>query len=285
MPNQSVLITGGAGNIATHYAAHAHEKQDLTLLDLPGAFHAHHTGIGRTIEADLSMLTDIAPAFAEVDTVLHLGGERRPGASWESLLPNNIIGTFNVLTCAVAAGVRHVVYASSVHTVMGYPPGRQIRENDPPRPSDLYGVTKCFGEAMGAYVASTGALSFTALRIGAFQHESKLSGDGIGWMMQDFTAIDDLVQLIFAAVDAKGAGFRIYNAVSANRFSRLSIERARTELDYQPTHDSFQLVTQFRDAIDAVGGLDPVAYEIGNRAEISRASQALLPPFRALSED
>lgn len=166
MAHRSVLVTGGAGNIATHYAVYAHEHQNLTLLDLPGTFRTRHRRLGRTVEADLAVLAEIAPTFSGVDTVLHLGGERRPGASWGALLPNNIIGTFNVLTCAVAAGVRHVVYASSVHAVTGYPPGRQIREDDPPLPSDLYGVTKCFGEAMGAYVASTGGPAFTALRIG-----------------------------------------------------------------------------------------------------------------------
>lgn len=91
-------------------------------------------------------------------------------------------------------------------------------------------------------------------------------------MMRDFIAIEDLVRLILATVNSEPVGYRIYNAVGANRFSRLSIERARAELDYRPKHDSFNLVPHFRNALASVGGLDPVVHELGNQAEIDLAA-------------
>lgn len=271
MPEQALLITGGAGSIATHFAELVRDEFELALLDLPGAFDDRHARLGRLIEADLSVADQVAPALEGIDAVVHLGGERRPGAPWSTLLPSNIIGTYNMLTSAVAAGTQHVVYASSVHAVTGYPEGTQVRESDPVRPGDLYGVTKCFGEAMGAYIAGTGALSFTALRIGAFQDPERLAAADTGWMLRDFVAIEDLLQLMRAAVHDRGRGFRLYNAVSANRFPRLPIDLARTELDYAPRYDAFDLSTGFQEAIAAVGGLQDPTYDSGIREDVAHA--------------
>ena len=45
----------------------------------------------------------------------------------------------------------------------------QVKTSEPGNPGDLYGVTKCFGEALGRYMAEQEDLWVIALRIGAFQ--------------------------------------------------------------------------------------------------------------------
>lgn len=267
---RSVLITGGAGNIASRFAERVADVYDLTLVDLPGRFTERHAALGRLIEADLTDLEAIGDALHGVDTVVHLGGERRPASPWSTLLPVNIVGTYNVVAGAIAAGCRHIVYGSSVHVVTGYDAGLQVRENDPVRPGDLYGVTKCFGEALGAFVAATEDLSFTALRIGAFQDPERLTEDGTGWMLRDYCAPEDLFQLLGAVIETDATGFQIYNAVSGNRFSRLPIEKARAKLDYAPAYDAFDVATPFRRAIEAVGGVDDVHVASGMREDVAR---------------
>ncbi len=94
---------------------------------------------------------------------------RRPIALWKDLLEANIIGTYNVFVAAKAAGVRRVIYASSIHAVSGYPADVQVKTTEPVNPGDIYGVSKCFGEALARYMAEKEGVSAIALRIGAFQ--------------------------------------------------------------------------------------------------------------------
>lgn len=65
-----------------------------------------------------------------------------------------------------------MVFASSAQTVEGYPQDRQILVSDPVRPKNLYGVTKCFGEALGCYFATQEGLSVIAVRIANFTEMS-----------------------------------------------------------------------------------------------------------------
>lgn len=268
---RTLLITGGAGSIGAGYAHWVRERYEVTLLDLPGQFTDRHAELGRLVEADLGDLASIRHAFEGADTVLHLGGERHPWATWSSLLPANIIGTYNVVAASVAAGCRRVVYASSVHAVSGYPPGAGVSEGDPVHPGDLYGVTKCFGEALGSFVASTEQLSFVALRIGAFQDARAIDAPDTGWMLQDYTAPTDLYRLIDTVIEADDLRFEIYNAVSGNTFTRLPMHKAREDFGYEPDYDSFQLSTPFREAIRAVGGIADRAMESGLREDVGTA--------------
>src|SRR5690606_38664691 len=50
-----------------------------------------------------------------VDTVIHLAGDASPRASWQSVLENNIDGTYQVYEAARLAGVRRIIFASTNH--------------------------------------------------------------------------------------------------------------------------------------------------------------------------
>ena len=95
---------------------------------------------------------------------------RRPQTLWSrAVLQNNVVGTYHLFAAAKAAGCRRVVYASSIHAVSGHPPDAQVGPDDPVNPGDLYGVSKCFGEALARYMAEQEGLSAIAVRIGAAQ--------------------------------------------------------------------------------------------------------------------
>lgn len=265
-----LLITGGAGAIGTGFAEWAQDRYDLRLLDLPGRFSDDHANLGETVSADLQDATAVRAAATDVDTIVHLGGQRSPSALWSDLLPNNIVGTYNVVAAAIAAGCRRVVYASSVHAVMGHPDGLQVRESDAVHPADLYGVTKCFGEALGSYAATTEGISFVALRIGAFQEATRLQEPESGWMLRDFCEPHDLYRLIHRVIEVEDITFEIYNAVSANTVSRLSMEKARGDLGFEPEADSLRFHDLFRRAFESVGGLTDKGAESGMREDVAR---------------
>lgn len=251
-----VLVTGGAGEIGRAFVDRYRDEYELTVLDLPGAWSREIEGI-RIVEADIRNLEALKPAFAGIDTVVHLAARRQPSAVWADVLEINIVGTYNVVAAAVASGCRRVLFASSVHAVSGYPRGLQVREDDPINPGNLYGVSKCFGEALGRYAAEQEGLSFIALRIGAFDPTVTASDVGRGWTLEEYCAPGDLIELIKLCVDDERICFEIFNATSDNRFNRLDVTKARRLLGYKPVFDAFAMVPAVREAL---GAADPGAW-------------------------
>lgn len=239
--HRRVLVTGAAGNIGSYFATHSSAKYDLRLMvqernDESKAIEP----FGELVEADLSNLDRMKEVCAGIDTVLHLAADASPSATWDSLLNANIIGTYNIMLAAKAAGCRRLIYASSIHAVSGYAPDVQVKTSEPVNPGDLYGVTKCFGEALGRYMAEQEGLSVIALRIGSFQPlEAAQSEEGIG-MLDSFVSQRDLNQLIERCIDAENLRFAIFHGVSDNRFKKLDISDARELVGYAPQDDLTQ---------------------------------------------
>src|SRR5205814_3035224 len=115
-----------------------------------------------------------------------------PHTPWESALNDNIIGTYHVFAAAKAQNVRRVVYASSIHAVSGYPADVQVKPSDPVNPGDLYGVSKCFGEALARYMAEQEGLSTICLRIGARETTKSAKSDRGFNMFDAFISERDL---------------------------------------------------------------------------------------------
>ncbi len=114
---QRALITGAAGAIGTFLRKQLAGKYELRLSDLePVADLAPNETFAA---ARLEDLVAVKPIVAGVDGIVHLGGISGED-SWENILQSNIVGTYNVLEAARQAGVKRVVYASSVHAVGFY---------------------------------------------------------------------------------------------------------------------------------------------------------------------
>jgi nucleoside-diphosphate-sugar epimerase len=240
MEQRKVLITGAAGRIGTSFRSLYGDRYRFRLVDrreIPD--DAGH-------EARVGDLTD--PAFARevaagIDTVLHLAADPSPSAGfYESLLPLNIQATYNVFAGAAEAGCRRVIFASSNHAVNAYPLDVQVRPDDPVRPGDLYGVSKCFGEALARYYADRHGLRAIVLRIGAFQPpETAIDTDNPRTLCL-FISHRDLGQLIAKSIEAPDdLGFAIFGGVSDNQFKRLEISNARELIGYDPEDNSFDL--------------------------------------------
>jgi nucleoside-diphosphate-sugar epimerase len=64
---------------------------------------------------------------AGADAVVHLAAIPDPEASWERLLPANVVGVYQVVQAAVSGGVRRLVLASSLHAVSAVSDQTQLR--------------------------------------------------------------------------------------------------------------------------------------------------------------
>lgn len=233
-----VLVTGAAGRIGAYFAEHSHDRYELRLMvrELDDRAHALER-FGEVVAGELGDLKQMKEFCRGIDTVVHMAADPDPSAVWESLLEQNIIGAYHTFAAAKAAGCRRVIYASSIHAVSGYPADVQVKTSEPVNPGDMYGVTKCFGEALGRYMAEQEGLSVIALRIGAFQPlEAAREAGSIG-MLDAFVSHRDLNQLIQRCIDVDNIKFAILHGLSNNRFKRLDISDARALVGYDPQDD------------------------------------------------
>lgn len=217
-----VLVTGAAGRIGSGFLRHVAGRYLLRATDLP----SKAVEIEDFVPADLTDPPALARACEDVDTVVHLGANPSLAADWDSLLPTNIVGCQNLFSAASDAGVRRVVFASSVHAVSGYPASKQVSADDPVNPGNLYGVTKAFGEALGRYYAEQRGMSVIALRIGAFYTEGTQPEPE---PYNDFLhlAAADLYRIMIRAIEVRGVGYAVVNAISDQIGGRLDITATR----------------------------------------------------------
>jgi nucleoside-diphosphate-sugar epimerase len=248
---RKILITGAAGRIGRFMTRHLAAGHDLLLTDrqpLP-----EPSGLPFRL-ADLADLDALAALCSGVDTVLHLAAASRPNATWEQVLPDNLVGARNVFEAAARAGCRRVVFTSSVNVVSGQLPDTAIPVRAPVRPANLYGASKAWGEALACHYAHQTRLSAICLRLGAVvERGERLRPDGrnLDMVITD----EDAAQLIVRAIEAPDAiRFAIFNGVSDNRRKQLDIADARAILNYEPEDDAFLLAERGRSRFAVLTG-------------------------------
>lgn len=167
------LITGGTGFIGAEIARMilaadpeadlhvTHRSNNLgRLAGIADQVKLHHLDLADHDSID-QVISDVAP-----ERLYHFGAMLTgPGeADPQTLLALNAIGYIRTIEAARTAGVAQMIFASSIGTY-----GRDIGDlpiNDmtQQRPSTVYGVTKVFGENLGAYYRDRYDLDFRGLR-------------------------------------------------------------------------------------------------------------------------
>jgi len=170
----AVVVTGGSGLIGrAAVAALVARGAEVTVLDraqtaeLPAAPPPL-----RFVPGDVTDATVVRAALRGSDAVVHLGGYAGLGmAGAVETYRVNTMGTFTVLTEAAAAGVRKVVYASSINangfplgSAGAMPPRFPYDETAPPLISDEYSLSKQAGEDAARMVHASTGLALTGLR-------------------------------------------------------------------------------------------------------------------------
>ncbi len=234
---RTAFITGTAGFIGFHLARHFLDHgwrvagydgmtsyYDVTLKQKRHAMLAAHPNFTAT-EAMLEEQADLTAAIgtAQPDIIVHLAAQAGVRYSLENpraYIDANLIGTFNVLEAARAAGVDHLLMASTssvygANRVMPFSE-RQMTET----PLTLYAATKKANEAMAHSYAHLWKIPTTMFRfftvygawgrpdlalykfIEAAKHGRPIEIYNHGRMSRDFTYVDDLVEAIRLLVDA-----------------------------------------------------------------------------------
>ncbi len=140
-----VFVTGATGFVGYHVArALAAEGAELRLLVRKSSNLGNLEGIeGDTVVGDLMRAETYAPALQECDAVVHVAADYR---LWipdpDSMYRANVDGTRDLLLAARNAGVRRVVYTSSVATMHFFTTGMLSDKDTPVSLDDMVGHYK-----------------------------------------------------------------------------------------------------------------------------------------------
>lgn len=223
-----VLLTGAAGGVGTMIRPMLRQiYPDLVLSDMnePPALQPNEP----FRRADLSDLAQVEAAVDGVEGILHLGGFSVEGP-WDTILQANIIGCYNLFEAARRKAVKRVVFASSNHAIGFYPRHARIDPDRKVRPDSRYGVSKAFGEALGALYADKHGLGVLAIRIGHVLERPVDRRRLAIWLHPE-----DLVQLMRIGLEHPGLGYEVVFGCSDNERAFWDNSRAR-ELGYRPKH-------------------------------------------------
>lgn len=240
----TVLLTGASGRVGRAIVGRLGDAYDWRLVDRePPTRDSEHI----YLVADITDEDAMAEAMTDVDVVVHLAGDPRPEAPWDSVLENNIDGTHSVLEAATSAGVEKFVFASSNHAVGGYETDERTPDlyrseddfrldgSELPRPSNLYGVSKAAAETLCRYYHDECGMSVVCLRIGNLTENHPPEGYERGQAM--WLSYRDCAHLFERAIEAE-YDYEIVYGISDNDRKYYSLERAHEVLGYNPQDNS-----------------------------------------------
>ncbi len=244
---KSILLTGAAGGIGSAFFRFAAEHYTFRLADIrPTVVDQEDAGEHEVVAFDIADPEACQHACRDIDIVLHLAADPSPHADfYGSLLSNNIQGTYNIFRAAKDQGCQRVIFASSVQVFSAYPADVQLHPEAPLRPLNMYGVSKCFGEAVASYFASAEGLSSIAVRIGVYNGKTDPTNPLLlepnPRYLSAYVSARDLNRLLVRCIETPDVSFAVVHGLSDNRFKRLDITSTREVFAYQPQDDAFQI--------------------------------------------
>lgn len=246
---KKLVLTGAAGRLGSYL------REPLTALcdelvstDIVPELGTLYPG-ERYMQADLADMEQIAPVLADADMVVHFGAivDEKP---FEELLGPNFVGSYNIWEAGYQAGVRRIVYASSIHAVGMHLKSDFIGTDAEHRPDTFYGLAKCFTEDLGRMYWDKRGLESVHLRILSCAQVNNTRALG-SWL-----SYPDLIQLVTRAIDTPSVGFAIIYGVSNN--DRAPVDNARASfLGYRPVDNAEVFAPELLDEAGPADTTDP----------------------------
>ena len=246
---KKVLLTGAGGDVGRRITPLLKAiYPELVLSDMK----APDGTLGLEYrQAELTDMVAVQKSVAGIDGIIHLGGFSVEGP-WETILDANIVGAYNLFEAARLSGVKRIIFASSNHAVGFYPREETIPAEAPPLPDSRYGVSKAFGEALGALYAMKHGIGVTSIRIGNVG-EKPLDVRRLALMLHP----EDLVQLIRIGLEHPDIVNEVFYGISGN--TRAWYDNSRAEkFGYRPKHNTETQVA-YAEAEQNKLAADPVA--------------------------
>lgn len=224
---KKIVLTGAAGNLGSHLRGPLSKMCDelvsMDIADDVGALFPGET----YVKADIAEMSEVAPLMEGAEMVVHFAAIVDE-APFEKLLGPNFIGSYNVWEAGYQAGVRRIIYASSIHAVGMHPKQSNIGIDAEHRPDGFYGLAKCFSEDLGRMYWDKRGMESVHLRILSCTKTPSNARALGSWL-----SYDDMTQLVTRAIDTPTTGFSVIYGVSNN--DRCPVDNtAAAYLGYRP---------------------------------------------------
>jgi UDP-glucose 4-epimerase len=233
-----ILLVGGAGFIGKRFIRkHAQKNKIIVYATTQDIIKSKNflnefnieTEEGVIEENKLSQIIE----FHKPDVVIHLAaltGLVKCHNDPQNAFKTNVYGTHNVANSC--ANLRCKLIFISSREVYGETIDKSTREDDPLLPNNVYGITKMMGENIIQFFNQTQNLDFTILRLtNVFGPEGDQYGAQIiikkalrdkkiqifgGSQRLNYVYVDDVVDIIYKAIENKKSSKQIFNVGSTN---------------------------------------------------------------------
>ena len=229
MDKSKILVTGSSGHVGAELVkVLRHSGHSVSGLDtINGPF----TNLIGSITED--RLVD--EATNKVEVIIHtasLHAPHVPNHSKKEFVNVNVHGTLNLLEAAKRNGTKKFIYTSTTSLY-----GEQfenekkatwITENLPPKPRDIYDITKIAAEQLCKDFFDEKSLQTTSLRASRFWNEPL--ADKVFYRMYRGVDVQDVVKAHQLAMDHHFSQFEIFNISAEPLFEKGDLVALRTDL-------------------------------------------------------
>jgi uronate dehydrogenase len=237
---EKLLLTGAAGKLGTVLRPAMRERATfLRSSDIRQLTAAPDATNEELVVANFSDPATAARLVDGVDAIIHFGGIALE-AEYAAISRVNIDGAYYIYEAARQAGVKRIVFASSVHAVGFYDQLDFIDASVPQRPDTLYGLSKAFGEDLAHLYWDKYGVESVCIRIGSSFPEPIDRRMMITWLSHR-----DLIQLVDRSLTAPRVGHLTVYGISDN-YGAFWDNRLASILGYRP-QDSSEV---YRDKIE-----------------------------------
>ena len=257
LENSRILVIGGAGFVGSHIVDQLLDEpvREVVVLDnlvrgtrknLSSATADERVSIveGSILDTDL-----LGELMADTDYVFHLA------ALWlyecvhepRSAVEVNIVGTFNVIEAAQAAGVKKVVYSSSA-SVYGDALETPMTEDHPFNNRTTYGATKIAGEQLFRAFNEQHGLDYVGLRyMNVYGPRMDYKGTYVSVIMKVLDKIEagDAPQIF-------GDGSQAYDFVHVSDVARANILALKSDATDVDLNVGTGVKTTIKELVDAL---------------------------------
>ena len=164
-----VLVTGGSGFVGVALCASLSESGHSVRLAQRSA-NAKSGTYDQVVVGQIDAKTDWSAALKDVEVVIHLAARVHvmddqsadPLAEFRRV---NVDGSLNLAKQAASAGVKRLIYMSSVKVNGEYTlPGQPFKESDVANPQDAYGLSKLEAEQGLLLIAQESGMELVIIR-------------------------------------------------------------------------------------------------------------------------
>ena len=252
-----LLITGAAGGLGRAMRDRLRGFAEvLRLSDIAdlGAAALHE----ELMPCDLGDAAAVRRLVEDCNGIVHLGGVSVEDR-FSKILNANILGLYNLYEAAREHGKPRILFASSNHTVGFYQQDEYLDATTPLRPDGLYGVSKCFGEALARMYFDKFGQETALVRIGSCMERPSNYR-----MLSTWLSYDDFAALIGCVFRVPRLGCPVIWGVSDND-SRWWDNSAVAYLGWQPLDNAERFRAELEATVERPAPDAPLALYQGGQ--------------------